>query len=99
MTGPFVETLLQQPATRGRNPMMYSQRVQAVVNALASIVGADGKILMDVLPQNLSDALGAMVAAQQESNDRLKDVAELLFKIYVVTDPALEQKELPENAT
>lgn len=60
---------------------------------------SDGRISMDAIPQTLTDALIALVAAQQETNERLKLTNELLFETLSRSEIDSADKEIPANAS
>lgn len=54
---------------------------------ISDIIDSDGKILMSALPQNITDALNALLEAQKETN-------ELLFELLSKLSESKESKEL-----
>lgn len=60
---------------------------------------ADGRISMDSLPQDLTEALVALVESQRETNERLKQTNELIFLMLQRTELDSMDKEIPANAS
>lgn len=90
--------VLPDPATHAGMIMWCNGTVWKALDGstLFAAVDADGRVSMDALPTNLTDALSSLIGEQKQTNELL---FEILTRLDVDTNQDENLMELPANVT